>query len=339
MEAGYTPESKVMDKPLTVQGHDVHNDDHRYRGLITFQKALGISDNVAATRILMRLGIGNVVEKAHQFGITSTLHPVPSLALGTSEITVLENTSAFGVFATGGLRAEPTPVERVDNSAGETLVQHAHPVQAARVISEPSAAEMQQMLRYVVTSGTGQNADISGLDVIGKTGTTSDNKDVWFMGSTKQLVCGIWMGYDLPSELHGSSGGGWCAPAWRAFMEKASDIWGKRDPVQKLVESARATQLRRVQADQNRHSSNDTRRRPRSIDDNSGNNDSTPSGNQSPPSRSDREDQPPPPPAAPQENSPAPPPPNPSAPVRRYYNNGDSGDISSSDSSPIPNQQ
>ena len=338
MEAGYTPDSKVMDKPLTVGGHDVHNDDHRYRGLITFQKALGVSDNVAATRILMRLGIGNVIEKAHQFGITSTLHPVPSLALGTSEITVLENTSAFGVFATGGLRAEPTPVERVDNSAGETLVQHAHPVQAARVISEPSAAEMQQMLRYVVTSGTGQNADIPGLDVMGKTGTTSDNKDVWFMGATKQLVCGIWMGYDLPSELPNSSGGGWCAPAWRSFMEKASEIWGKRDPVQKLVESARATQLRRIQADQTRNSSNDTRRRPRSIDDTAGNNDSVPSGNQPPPNSSDQADQQPPP-AEPQENPPAPPAPNLSAPVRRYYNDGDSGDISNGDSSPIPNQQ
>jgi penicillin-binding protein 1A len=343
MEAGYTPDSKVMDKPLTVNGHDVHNDDHRYRGLITFQKALGISDNVAATRILLRLGIGNVIDKAHQFGITSVLRPVPSLALGTSEITLLENTSAFGVFATGGLRAEPTPVERVDNSAGETLVQHAHPVQAARVISEPSAKEMQQMLRYVVTSGTGQNADISGLEVIGKTGTTSDNKDVWFMGATKQLVCGIWMGYDLPSELHGSSGGGWCAPAWRSFMEKASDVWSKRDPVQKLVESARATQLRRIQADQDRHSSSDTRERPRSIDDNSRSNDSTPSANQSPPSRSDQPQEQPAQPPSPSDNPPAPPAPNSnpnsSAPVRRYYNDGDSGNISGADNSPIPNQQ
>jgi penicillin-binding protein 1A len=342
MEAGYTPDSKVMDKPYTVQGHEVHNDDHRYRGLITFQRALGISDNIAATRILMRLGIGNVIEKAHQIGITSTLRPVPSLALGTSEITVLENTSAFGVFATGGLRAEPTPIERVDNSAGETLVEHAHPVQAARVLSEPSAQQMQKMLHYVVTSGTGQNADISGLYVMGKTGTTSDNKDVWFMGATKQLSCGIWMGYDRPSELHDSSGGGWCAPAWRSFMEKANDIWSNRDPVQKLVESARATQLRRIQADQDRDTSTKPARRPRSIDDDARTGDQQSNNNPSTPS----EDQPasnppeqPNPQASPPETPAFSPPSNSSAPVRRDYNEGDSGSVSTGNDSPIPNQQ
>jgi len=249
MEAGYTPDSIVIDKPYTVWGHQVRNDDRRYHGAITFRKALAISDNVAASRILMRLGIKTVIEKAHQMGIASVLHPVPSLALGSSEITLLENTSAFGVFSTNGLRAEPTPIERVDNAAGETLVEHAHPVQAARVLSESSSAEMWKMLRYVVTNGTGRNAAISGMEVIGKTGTTSDNRDVLFMGATKDLACGVWMGYDQPSELYGSSGGGWCAPAWRSFISQANDVWQERDPVQKLVESARATRLRSGRSD------------------------------------------------------------------------------------------
>lgn len=374
MEAGYTPDSIVIDKPYTVQGHEVHNDDHRYHGAITFRTALAISDNVAASRILMRLGIGSVIEKAHQIGITSSLRPVPSLALGTSEITVLENTSAFGTFATGGLRAEPTPIERVDNSAGETLVQHAHPVQAARVLSEPSALEMQKMLRYVVTNGTGRNANIPGLGVMGKTGTTSDNKDVWFMGATKQLACGIWMGYDYPSELYGSSGGGWCAPAWRSFMEKANDIWSNRDPVEKLVESARATQFRRNQADQDKHYvrvriCNDsgllaTKYCPHTHieefsvagnaptkyctihgpqKDASNNSEAAADSNtENPPADENQEIQNPPDESEPPEEQPAverrPKPSGASsAPVRRDYS-GDSGSISDDSTSPIPNQ-
>jgi penicillin-binding protein 1A len=338
MEAGYTPDSIVIDKPYTVDGHDINNDDHRYHGAIPFRTALAISDNVAASRILMRLGITSVIEKAHQIGITSPLRPVPSLALGTSEITVLENTSAFGVFATGGLRADPTPIERVDNSAGETLVEHAHPVQAARVLSQPSAAEMQEMLHYVVTDGTGRNANIGGLYVMGKTGTTSDNKDVWFMGATKQLSCGIWMGYDLPSELYGSSGGGWCGPAWRSFMERASDIWSKRDPVQKLVESARETQMRRIQSYQDEEQSSRKRRRPRPSDDSEDTDSSQPRSEDSAPQGdqtavpSDQADQQP---TTADNAAPS----NPSAPVRRDYGAGDSGDISSDNTSPVPNQQ
>jgi penicillin-binding protein 1A len=236
----------------------------------------------------------------------------------------------------------------VDNSAGETLVEHAHPVQAARVLSEPSAQQMQKLLHYVVTSGIGPNADISGLYVMGKTGTTSDNKDVWFMGATKQLSCGIWMGYDRPSELHDSSGGGWCAPAWRAFMEKANDIWSNRDPVQKLVESARATQLRRIQAYQDKNTSTNPTRKPRSIDEGPPSNASSsqrPSDQQSIDNTMPSQDQSPTnppaqsyqPPSSPENSSPSPRI-SPSAPVRRDYSDGDSGSISGGSNSPIPNQ-
>jgi penicillin-binding protein 1A len=253
MEMGYSPDSIVVDKPLTVWGHQIKNYDFKYHGAIPFRKAIGISDNVAATRVLMKIGIQNVIEKAHLMGITSSLRPVPTLALGTSEVSLLETTSAFGVFATRGLRAEPTPIERVDNYAGETLVEHVHPVAAARVLSTDAANSMWDMLHYVMTSGTGRPAQLdSTSQTIGKTGTTSSNKDVWFMGATKQLVAGVWMGYDTPRELYGSSGGGWCGPAWRSFMDQSLDIWKKKDVVERLVEDARATQQRRIQAEQNK---------------------------------------------------------------------------------------
>lgn len=252
MEMGYAPDSIVIDKPLRVWGHTIKNYDFKHRGAMTFRTAIGMSNNVAATRVLLKIGIQNVIEKAHLIGITSSLRPVPTLALGTSEISLLESTSAFGVFATRGLRAEPTPIERVDNYAGETLVEHPHPVAAARVLSADAANRMWDMLRYVVTSGTGRNAALSNAQAIGKTGTTSSNKDVWFMGATKQLATGVWMGYDRPRELYGSSGGRWCAPAWKRFMDQALDAWGRRHPVDRLVEDARATQQRRIQAAQNK---------------------------------------------------------------------------------------
>jgi membrane peptidoglycan carboxypeptidase len=156
-------------------------------------------------------------------------------------VTVLEHTSAFGVFATKGLRAEATPIEKVQNDAGEILVEHAHPVRAARVLTERAANEMWDMLRYVVTSGTGRNAQIAGEEIIGKTGTTSSQKDVWFMGASHNLVTGVWIGYDRPHRLPGSSGGGWSAPTWQQFMRRAIEIQGNRDPIQKLVEDARVT--------------------------------------------------------------------------------------------------
>lgn len=261
MEMGYSPNSIVIDSPLYVNGehevrsktrdaHEIKNYDFIHRGALPFQKAMGISDNVAATRVLLKVGIPAVIQKAHLMGIQSPLRPYPTLALGTSELTLLEHVSAYGVFATRGLRAEPCPVERVENSMGEVLVDHPHPVRGARVMSAEAGNKMWDMLRYVVTSGTGKAAAIPNAMAIGKTGTTSSNKDVWFMGATKQLVTGVWLGYDKPRELRGSSGGRWCAPVWRNYMVQAVDFWDKRNVVEKLVEDSRLTEARRLGAKQ-----------------------------------------------------------------------------------------
>ncbi|MDF2439097.1 MAG: penicillin-binding protein, partial [Abditibacteriota bacterium] len=211
MEMGYTPSTIVDDRPIKINGWSPKNYDFRHRGKMQFRTALAVSNNVAATRILMKVGVQNVIEKAHLMGIESPLVPYPSLALGSSEISLLENTSAFGVFATRGLRAEATPVKRVINYAGEVLMEQPTPVYGARVMTEEAGDRMWDMLRYVVTNGTGENAAIRGVDVIGKTGTTSNNHDVWFMGATRKLTCGVWMGLDKPKELYGSAGGSWCA--------------------------------------------------------------------------------------------------------------------------------
>ncbi|HEX9997529.1 MAG TPA: PBP1A family penicillin-binding protein [Abditibacterium sp.] len=267
MEAGLTPDSVMIDSPLYLcgdnecgrgttrrqrrAGHEVRNYTRSHAGAMTLRTAIAQSNNVVATRTLLKVGIQNVVQKAHLMGIQSSLSPYPSLALGTSDLSLLEHVSAHGVFATRGLRAEATPVTRVDNYAGETLIEQPTPVRGARVLSPIAANNMWQMMRYVVTNGTGRVAAIPGVDVIGKTGTTSSNKDVWFMGASKDLVTGVWMGYDRPRPLgYGSAGGAWCAPVWRRFMRPAIDIWRSRKPVERLVEDARATAQRRFLAAQ-----------------------------------------------------------------------------------------
>lgn len=263
MEAGMTPETRIVDSPLYVCGtsecgrgsrkadrHEVRNHDRRHRGSMSLRQALGQSNNVVATRLLLKVGIQNAIQKAHLMGVNSSLEPYPSLALGVSDMTLLEHVSAYGVFATRGLRAESTPIVRIDSATGETLVQQPNPARGARVLSPTAADHMWKMLRYVVTNGTGRAASIRGVDVIGKTGTTSSNKDVWFLGSTNELVAGVWMGYDRPRELVGSTGGGWCAPVWRNYMVQAREIWRKRNPVKKLTEDTRATAQQRLIADQ-----------------------------------------------------------------------------------------
>jgi len=271
MEAGLTPDTELEDSTLNLCSdhecgpndyrhgrrprksdmHEVRNYDRVHHGTMPLRSALAMSNNVIATRLLLRVGIQNAIQKAHLMGVQSSLSPYPSLALGTSDLSLLEHTSAYGVFATKGLRAEATPIIKVENGAGEVLVDQSGPVRAARVLSQNAADKMYEMLRYNVTNGTARPVQIDGIELIGKTGTTSSNKDVWFMGASPQLVTGVWMGYDRPKPLgYGSAGGKWCGPAFRQFMLEALPVWEAHKPVEKLVEDARATAQRRFVAQQ-----------------------------------------------------------------------------------------
>ena len=270
MEAGMTPNSTVVDSTLWVcgtgecppgkrskkrGGHEIKNYEGQgvHRGAISLQQALGQSNNVVATRLLLKVGIQNAIQKAHLMGVQSSLNPYPSLALGASEISLLEHVSAYGVFATKGLRAEATPIMRVENYTGDVLVQTPTQGQAPRVLSQNAANKMYQMLRYVVTNGTGRGVGnaLPGIEIIGKTGTTSDGKDVWFMGASPQLVTGVWLGYDTPKPLgRGAAGGRWCGPIFADFMREAVPLWKAKRPFEKLVEDKRATERQRYQAAQ-----------------------------------------------------------------------------------------
>ena len=274
MEAGLKPDTTLEDSQLWVcgtsecppnkrskrrGGHEVRNFTRSHVGTTTLASALAQSNNVIATRLLLKVGIQNVVQKAHLMGIQTSLDPYPSLALGASDVNLLQHVSAYGAFATRGLHVDATPLIRVENYTGDVIIQQPNPPQASRVLSPRAADEMYQMLRGVVLNGTGRpvgNA-LPGLDIIGKTGTTSDNKDVWFMGAWAPpqgqtgLACGVWMGYDQPKGLaYGSAGGKWCGPVFAEFMRQAAPIWKARRPMEKLVEDRRATERQRYQAAQ-----------------------------------------------------------------------------------------
>ncbi len=270
MEAGLTPSSNIVDDTLWVcgtgecppskrskrrGGHEVRNYTRGHVGTTTIKKGLEQSNNVVATKLLLKVGIQTAIQKAHLMGIQSSLDPYPSLALGVSDVSLLEHVSAYGAFATKGLHAESTPVVRVENYMGDVLLEQPNPVRASRVLSQNAANEMYMMLRNVVTNGTGRGVgnSLPGLEIIGKTGTTSDNKDVWFMGASPELVTGVWMGYDTPKPLgYGSAGGKWCGPVFADFMRQGVPIWKNRPDrtMQKLVEDKRATEQQRYQAAQ-----------------------------------------------------------------------------------------
>ena len=270
MEAGLRPTTTLVDSQLWVcgtsecppnkrskrrGGHEVRNYTRGHVGATTLENGLAQSNNVIATKLLLKVGIQTAVQKAHLMGVQSSLSPYPSLALGTSDVSLLEHVSAYGVFATKGLRAEPTPVVRVENYNGDVLLEQPNPVRASRVLSKNAANEMYGMLRNVVQNGTGRpvgNA-LPGMEIIGKTGTTSDNKDVWFMGASPELVTGVWMGYDTPQPLgFGSAGGKWCGPVFADFMRQAVPYWKSKPDksMQKLVEDKRATEQQRYLAAQ-----------------------------------------------------------------------------------------
>ena len=270
MEAGMTPSSTLVDSQFWVcgtgecppnkrskrrGGHEVRNDDRAHYGAMSLEHGLAQSNNVIATKLLLKVGIQTAIQKAHLMGIQSSLDPYPSLALGVSDVSLLEHVSAYGVFATKGLRVNPTPVVRVENYMGDVLLEQPNPVRASRVLSKNAANQMYQILRSVVTDGTGRpvNRLLPDMEIIGKTGTTSDNKDVWFVGASPQLVTGVWMGYDTPKPLGpGSFGGTWSGPVFAGFMRQAVPIWKNRPDksMQKLVEDKRATEQQRYQAAQ-----------------------------------------------------------------------------------------
>jgi len=219
MEAGRTPETQVVDEPITIGNWSPHNFTNKYLGPITLQGAFAESVNTVAARLANEVGTATVAQTAHRLGITSDIQTAPSMALGAVEVSPLEMAQAYSAFGNGGLRTKGYGIERIRTATGRVLYDHNLGLAPrTRVINQPALGEMIQMMRQVLISGTGVRARVPGHDVAGKTGTTSDFRDAWFVGYTGGFTAAVWTGRDDNTPMRRVTGGSSPADIWKMFM-------------------------------------------------------------------------------------------------------------------------
>ncbi|HEY1753401.1 MAG TPA: penicillin-binding protein 1A [Caulobacteraceae bacterium] len=219
MEAGHTPAEQVVDEPITIGNWSPKNYTGKYLGPITLETALAQSINTVAARLANEVGTNNVAATAHRLGITSQIQTDPSMALGAVEVSPMEMAEAYDAFANGGYRVRAYGIERIRTAGGKVLYDHGvGGAQLQQVIPQPALSEMIEMMRQVVASGTGGRAKIGGYDLAGKTGTTSDYRDAWFVGLTGGFVTAVWTGRDDNTPMKRVTGGGAPAEIWKSFM-------------------------------------------------------------------------------------------------------------------------
>jgi penicillin-binding protein 1A len=220
VEAGLTPETIRLDAPLDIKGWRPENYTHEYFGSVTLTQALAMSLNTVAVRLGVEVGPKNVVRTAHRLGISSKLESNASIALGTSEVSLNELVGAYAPFANGGLGISPHVVTKIRTSEGKLLYMR-QPDRLGQVIEPRHVAMMNTMMRETLLSGTARKAEIPGWIAAGKTGTSQDFRDAWFIGYTANLVTGVWLGNDDNSPTRKATGGGLPVEVWTRFMRAA----------------------------------------------------------------------------------------------------------------------
>lgn len=226
LEKGISPNDFIEDLPITIGGWSPHNYGNKYRGKIPVYSALMVSSNVCAARVIQEVGVRSVIQIARVLGIETPLEYDYTIALGSNGVKLFEFTRAYGAFANGGYVVQPYGIERVETSRGK-VVYKASKTKITHQLSLKTAAEMTAMLRTVITNGTGAAANI-GKPAAGKTGTTDDNKDAYFVGYTPNIVTGVWVGSDDNTVMNKSIQGG-TVPAiiWKDVMKVATEPYGK----------------------------------------------------------------------------------------------------------------
>ncbi|MCJ8142760.1 penicillin-binding protein 1A [Ancylobacter sp. A5.8] len=220
MERGLTPETVREDAPVQIKGWRPENFSKEYRGPVDLRTALALSLNTVAVRLALEVGPAEVIKTAHRLGIASKLEPNASIALGTSEVSVLELASAYAPFANGGIGITPHVIERVRDGSGKILYSYASPSRGM-VMAPPHVAMMNSMMQQTLLTGTARRADLPGWPAAGKTGTSQDYRDAWFVGYTGRFVTGVWLGNDDSSPTKKAGGSGLPVEIWSQVMKAA----------------------------------------------------------------------------------------------------------------------
>jgi penicillin-binding protein 1A len=224
LDRDLTPATIIVDEPISLRDSKGYwmpkNYENRFYGPTTLRDALTFSRNVVTVKLAMRVGLKYLTSYIPRLGVRSPLAPNLSLALGSSEVSLLELATAYGVFADQGQLAEPRFITRITDSQGSVIDENLPRVE--QVIAPETAYLITSMLENVIERGTGKRAQALGRPAAGKTGTTNDMNDAWFLGYTPQLLAGVWVGFDEKRSLgKGETGGRVAAPIWARFMEQA----------------------------------------------------------------------------------------------------------------------
>ena len=219
LEAGYRPEDKVVDEAVTIGGWSPRNSSGTYSGEITLRTAFAYSKNTVAAKLGEEIGTSSVASMARRFGITTPISTTPAMVLGSSDTRVLDMTRAFASIAARGKSVTPYAISKVTTIDGDVIYQH-RPSRQIQLVEDYVAGAMTDLMQSAVATGTGRAASI-GRPVAGKTGTTSSNKDGWFLGFSSGLTTGVWMGRDDARAVGNLQGGTAPAAAWANFMRVA----------------------------------------------------------------------------------------------------------------------
>jgi penicillin-binding protein 1A len=220
IEDGVKPDDIIVDGPVSFGSYTPHNYENDYKGAMTIVNAFAESRNIPALKLAARVGIHKVIDMAHRFGVTSNIPPYLPVALGAVEISLEEQVASYSVFPNDGIRVQPRLIRKVSNADGITLWED--PPQVKEVISQQTARTMMTLLRAVTAHGTGAAAAQLNHPLGGKTGTTSDFTDAWFLGFSPSVTCGVWVGYDSRESLGEKETGARAAlPIWMTVMKQA----------------------------------------------------------------------------------------------------------------------
>lgn len=227
IEKGYSPNDMIDDLPFKAGDWTPRNYGNKYRGPIPLYTALMVSSNVCTARLMDAIGVRPVIQLARVMGITTPIPYDYTISLGSNSVKLFEMTRAYGVFANGGFKVEPFAIERIESSRG-TILYEAKKARSSKVLNLNTAATMTAIMKTVITNGTGRAANI-GKPAAGKTGTTDDSKDAYFIGFTPDVVTGVWVGNDDNSQMGGITGGTVPALIWKDVMTVATVPYGNAD--------------------------------------------------------------------------------------------------------------